>query len=62
MSVIINDASLLLGRELDFIERGQVVIEKGRIKSAGKGSYNGKAIDGRGFLIMPGFINAHTSR
>jgi cytosine/adenosine deaminase-related metal-dependent hydrolase len=60
MSVIINDASLLLGRELDFIERGQVVIEKGRIKSAGKGSYNGKAIDGRGFLIMPGFINAHT--
>ena len=62
MSVIINDASLLLGRELDFVERGHLVIEEGRIKSAGKGSYNGggKSIDGKGFLIMPGFINAHT--
>jgi cytosine/adenosine deaminase-related metal-dependent hydrolase len=62
MSVIIDNASLLLGRELEYIERGHVVIENGRIKSAGKGSYggNGKAIDGRGFLIIPGFINAHT--
>ena len=62
MSVIINNASLLLGRELAYVERGHVVIEKGKIKSAGKGPYNGtgKAIDGRGFLIMPGFINAHT--
>lgn len=62
MSVIIDDASLLLGRELEFVERGHVVIEEGRIKAAGNGSHGGtgKRIDGRGFLIIPGFINAHT--
>ncbi|HEV8387224.1 MAG TPA: amidohydrolase family protein [Nitrososphaera sp.] len=60
--MIIDNASLLLGRELEYVERGHVVIEKGRIKNAGKGSYggSGKAIDGSGFLIIPGFINAHT--
>src|SRR6185503_3131783 len=62
MSVIIDNASLLLGRELEYVARGHVMIENGRIKSAGKGSYgsNGKSIDGRGFVIIPGFINAHT--
>jgi cytosine/adenosine deaminase-related metal-dependent hydrolase len=62
MPVIINDASLLLGRELEYVERGHLVIEQGRIKSAGRGSYSGsgQALDGRGFLIIPGFINAHT--
>ena len=62
MPVIINDASLLLGRELDYVERGHIVIEKGKIKAAGKGSYggSGKALDGNGFLIIPGFVNAHT--
>src|SRR5574341_530648 len=62
MSVIIENASLLLGRELEYVESGHVVIEKGRIKSASKGSHggSGKAIDGSGFLIIPGFINAHT--
>ena len=61
MPVIINDASLLLGRELEYVERGHLVIEQGRIKSAGRGSYTGgQALDGRGFFIIPGFINAHT--
>jgi cytosine/adenosine deaminase-related metal-dependent hydrolase len=61
MPVIISDASLLLGRELDYVERGYIVIENGKIKTAGKGSYGGgKAVDGRGFLIIPGFVNAHT--
>ena len=62
MPVIISDASLLLGYELEYVERGYVVVENGKIKSAGKGRYGGrgKALDGRGFLIIPGFVNAHT--
>ncbi len=62
MSLIIDNASLLLGTELEYVERAHLVIEGGRIKSATRGSYagNGKKIDGSGFLIIPGFINAHT--
>ncbi|HEU4605230.1 MAG TPA: amidohydrolase family protein [Nitrososphaera sp.] len=62
MSIAITDASLLLGRELDHVERGYVEIGSGRIKSAGSGSYKGaaKRLDAKGFLIMPGLINAHT--
>jgi cytosine/adenosine deaminase-related metal-dependent hydrolase len=58
----INNAGLLLGRELDYVEKGYVEIEDGRIKSAGAGDYKGsaKSLDAKGFLIMPGFINAHT--
>jgi cytosine/adenosine deaminase-related metal-dependent hydrolase len=62
MSLAITDASLLLGRELDHIEKGYIEIGSGKIKSAGSGSYKGtaKRLDAKGFLIMPGFINAHT--
>ena len=62
MSIAITDASLLLGRELDHVERGYVEIGSGKIKSTGSGSYKGaaKRLDARGFLIMPGLINAHT--
>ena len=62
MSLAITDASLLLGRELDHIERGYIEIGSRKIKSAGSGSYKGaaKRLDAKGFLIMPGFINAHT--
>jgi cytosine/adenosine deaminase-related metal-dependent hydrolase len=62
MSLAITDASLLLGRELDHVERGYIEIRSGKIKRAGSGSYKGtaKRLDAKGFLIMPGFINAHT--
>jgi cytosine/adenosine deaminase-related metal-dependent hydrolase len=62
MSLAITNASLLLGRELDYVEQGHVEIENGKIKSARAGSYkgSGKKLDARGFLIIPGFINAHT--
>jgi cytosine/adenosine deaminase-related metal-dependent hydrolase len=62
MSLAITNASLLLGKELDYIEKGYVEIKEGRIKSAGAGNYKGsvKSLDAKGFLIMPGFINAHT--
>lgn len=62
MSIAITNASLFLGIELDYVEKGYVEIENGRIKSARAGSYrgSGKKLDAKGFLIMPGFINAHT--
>jgi cytosine/adenosine deaminase-related metal-dependent hydrolase len=62
MSLAITDASLLLGRELDYVERGYIEIENGRIKSAAVSSYKGagKKLDAKGFLVIPGFINAHT--
>lgn len=60
--IVIDGASLLLGRELDYVESGHVAIEGNAIKAAGKGPHSGpgKVLDGRGFLIIPGFINAHT--
>jgi cytosine/adenosine deaminase-related metal-dependent hydrolase len=60
MPLIINDISLLLGQELEYVERAFLVIENGKIKKAGSGSYRGESIDGRGFLAIPGFVNAHT--
>jgi cytosine/adenosine deaminase-related metal-dependent hydrolase len=62
MSIAITNASLFLGKELDFVERGYIEIENGKVKSAHSGSYAGskKSLDANGFLIIPGFINAHT--
>jgi cytosine/adenosine deaminase-related metal-dependent hydrolase len=62
MSLTIANASLLLGRELDYVEKGYISIEDGRIKSAAAGNCkgSGKMLDAKGFLVMPGFINAHT--
>jgi cytosine/adenosine deaminase-related metal-dependent hydrolase len=69
MSLILKNASLLLGKELTFVERGYVEIGKdGIIKEAKGGPYRGDRkqihnstiFDAEGFLITPGFINAHT--
>jgi cytosine/adenosine deaminase-related metal-dependent hydrolase len=62
MPLAITNASLLLGRELDYVEKGYIVIEDGMIRSAASGSFkgSGKMLDAKGFLVMPGFINAHT--
>ncbi|HXV45287.1 MAG TPA: amidohydrolase family protein [Nitrososphaera sp.] len=62
MSIAITNASLLLGKELEHVEKGYVEIENDRIKDAGAGNYKGsaKSLDANGFLIMPCFINAHT--
>jgi cytosine/adenosine deaminase-related metal-dependent hydrolase len=69
MSLILKNASLLLGKELNFVERGYVEIGKdGFIKEAKGGPYHGNRkqihnitiFDAEGFLITPGFINAHT--
>lgn len=62
MSIAITDASLLLGTELDYVEKGYVEVENGTIKNTGVGNYkgSGKILDANGFLIIPGFVNAHT--
>jgi cytosine/adenosine deaminase-related metal-dependent hydrolase len=75
MSLIIENASMLLGRELTFVSQGFIEIgNDGIIKKANAGSHstfsdiidstepdrNNKKIDAHGFLIIPGFINAHT--
>src|SRR5215467_2003214 len=69
MSLILKDASLFLGKELTFVQRGYVEIGKdGIIKEAKGGPYHGDCkeihnstiFDAEGFLITPGLINAHT--
>lgn len=58
----IENAGIFLGEDLEYVERGYVEIEDDRIKDAGAGkSQNrGKKLDGTGFIVMPGLINAHT--
>jgi cytosine/adenosine deaminase-related metal-dependent hydrolase len=62
MSLAITNASLLLGRELEYVEQGYIEIENGKIRSTSAGSYkgSGKKLDAKGFIVIPGFINAHT--
>jgi cytosine/adenosine deaminase-related metal-dependent hydrolase len=75
MSLIIENASMLLGRELTFVSQGFIEIgNDGIIKKANARSHStfsdiidstepdgsNKKIDAQGFLIIPGFINAHT--
>lgn len=67
MPLVIENASILLGEDLEHVERGYVEIdERGIITAAGEGRSpssrrTGKKLDADGsFLVMPGLINAHT--
>src|SRR5918911_1287521 len=75
MSLIIDNASMLLGKELTFVSQGFIEISNdGIIKKAKAASHstvsaminskrldpNDEKIDAQGFLVIPGFINAHT--
>src|SRR5919107_535836 len=62
MSLAITNASLLLGRELDYVEQGYIEIKSGKISSTSAGNYKGsyEKLDAKGFIVTPGFINAHT--
>src|SRR5215218_51449 len=62
MFLAITNASLLSGKELDYVEQGYIEIENGRITSAATGGYkgSGKKLDAKGFLVIPGLVNAHT--
>ena len=58
----IENASIFLGPGLEYIERGYIHIDGGAIVDAGPGKAGGsdKRLDATGFLVIPGFINAHT--
>jgi cytosine/adenosine deaminase-related metal-dependent hydrolase len=69
MSITIKNASLLLGRDLTFVQRGYIEVDStGIITKSGSGIYpssnnmnrDKQGIDAEGFLVIPGFINAHT--
>ena len=75
MPLIIGNASMLLGKDLSFVSQGFIEIgEDGIIKRAaalGQSSFTDiiknnssnndiEEIDAGGFLVTPGFINAHT--
>jgi cytosine/adenosine deaminase-related metal-dependent hydrolase len=73
MSIIIRDASLLLGKDLTFVNSGFIEIGRdGLIKKARAGNHHNTndgrnkeknedmIVDAEGFLIIPGLINAHT--
>ena len=64
MDLVIRNISLLQGENLEYIDRGYVVIQQGIIEDVAKGDYKGEysmpIYDGEGILAIPGFINAHT--
>src|SRR6185312_9008453 len=67
MSLVIKNASLLLGKNLDYIDIGFIEVGKdGIIKKASAAKYDNdnykflNILDAEGYLIVPGFINAHT--
>lgn len=53
--LIIENASILLGPELEYIERGYIRIDSGVIVDAGPGKAggSGKRLDAGGFLVIP---------
>ncbi|MFL6476615.1 MAG: amidohydrolase family protein [Nitrososphaera sp.] len=61
MSLAITNVSLLLGRDLEYVDQGYIEIEDGKIKSAVAGVYEGSSrkMDAKEFIIVPGLINAH---
>jgi cytosine/adenosine deaminase-related metal-dependent hydrolase len=64
MDLIIRNISLFFGENLDYIDKGYRIINRGKIKRVGSGDYEGRYDDpiyeGEGILACPGFINAHT--
>ena len=64
MALTISNISLFIGENLEYIDRGYVVVKNGIIESVGTGDYKGRSdgaiYDGEGILAIPGFINAHT--
>jgi len=64
MDLIVRNISLFFGENLDYIDKGYIIIKRGIIKRVGSGDYEGGYDDpiyeGEGILACPGFINAHT--
>jgi 5-methylthioadenosine/S-adenosylhomocysteine deaminase len=69
--VVIRNASMVLTMDpalgegdLGLLENADVVLEKNRIKAvgpgAGKGVAGARVVDGRGKIVLPGFVDLHT--
>src|SRR3954462_3070003 len=62
-SLLIENAAVLTLDEADrFLERGSILIKGNTIKQVGEVDRRtvARVIDGRRFLAVPGFVNAHT--
>lgn len=64
MELTIKNISLFFGENLEYIEKGYIIIKNGRIENVGSGDYKGSSsentYEGQGILVIPGFVNAHT--
>jgi cytosine/adenosine deaminase-related metal-dependent hydrolase len=64
LDLVLKNISLFAGENLDYVDNGYIVIKNGRIEKVGTGEYKSKSnkniFEGRGILVIPGFINAHT--
>ena len=53
---------VVAGREMKIIRNGYVAVDGEKIVEVGSGRFKGstsKRIDGKGFLVIPGFVNTH---
>ena len=55
--MVISNIKIVLENRI--IKNGYLVFENGLIKRVGEGKYDGEAIDGKGLIAMPGFIDIH---
>jgi cytosine/adenosine deaminase-related metal-dependent hydrolase len=64
LDLVLKNISLFVGENLDYVDNGYIVIKNGKIEKVGRGEYKSKSnkniFEGRGILVFPGFINAHT--
>jgi cytosine/adenosine deaminase-related metal-dependent hydrolase len=64
LDLVLKNISLFVGENLDYVDNGYIVIKNGKIEKVGTGEYKSKSnkniFEGRGILVIPGFINAHT--
>ncbi|NOS62576.1 MAG: cytosine deaminase, partial [Nitrosarchaeum sp.] len=61
--MLIKNASILLGKELDFISNTNIKIQDQRFKRIQPNlgaSAKEESIDCEGLLLIPGFVNCHT--
>lgn len=61
--MLIKNASILLGKELDFISNTNIKIQDKRFKQINpnlRSSIKEESLDCEGLLIIPGFVNCHT--
>ncbi|RJX16248.1 chlorohydrolase [Candidatus Bathyarchaeota archaeon] len=60
--IVFEKTMILAGKDLKLIKDGYIAVENGKIFKVGFGTFKGSAkkrINAKGFLVIPGFINAH---